>query len=117
MALLANLAAADFDTSPRQLLERTAKPSARWKNSNATGHLYNWYDTRLRQIAARFLCVECRYGNLVGALATLRASVGIEKPAHFLATFGGLGTPWEWYRRRQPAAPRNCKTAAPSPAR
>jgi cellobiose phosphorylase len=77
MALLANLAARDFGyLSAGQLLDRTDKTLATIERlERYRGHLYNWYDTRTLKPLRPLYVSTVDSGNLLGALATLRAGL------------------------------------------
>ena len=77
MALLANLAAADFGyLAAGQLIDRTDKTiSTMEKLERYRGHFYNWYDTRTLKPLRPFYVSSVDSGNLAGALHTLRAGL------------------------------------------
>ena len=77
MALLANLAAADFGyLAIGQLLDRTDKTiTTMEKLERYRGHFYNWYDTRTLKPLRPFYVSSVDSGNLAGALHTLRAGL------------------------------------------
>ena len=77
MALLANLAAADFGyLAVGQLLDRTDKTiTTMEKLERYRGHFYNWYDTRTLKPLRPFYVSSVDSGNLAGALHTLRAGL------------------------------------------
>ena len=77
MALLSNLAAADFGyLCAGQLLDRTEQTLGATEGlERYRGHLYNWYDTRTRDPLRPLYVSSVDSGNLVGALVTLRAGL------------------------------------------
>ncbi len=77
MALLANLAAADFGyLTGGDLLERTEKTlDTMDRLERYRGHFYNWYDTRTLESLPPHYVSTVDSGNLAGALATLRAGL------------------------------------------
>jgi len=77
MALLANLAAADFGyLTTGQLLDRTDKTiTTMEKLERYRGHFYNWYDTRTLKPLRPFYVSSVDSGNLAGTLHTLRAGL------------------------------------------
>jgi cyclic beta-1,2-glucan synthetase len=77
LALVANLAAADFGyISTGQLLERTDKTLTSMERlERYRGHLYNWYDTRTLKPLSPHYVSSVDSGNLAGALFTLRAGL------------------------------------------
>jgi cyclic beta-1,2-glucan synthetase len=77
MALLANLAAHDFGfITTGQLLDRTDKTlTTLEKLERYRGHLYNWYDTRTLKPLHPHYVSSVDSGNLLAALATLRAGL------------------------------------------
>ncbi|MDP3244718.1 MAG: glucoamylase family protein, partial [bacterium] len=77
MALLANLAAHDFGfITTGQLLDRTDKTLGTMeKLERYRGHLYNWYDTRTLKPLRPHYVSSVDSGNLVSALAVLRAGL------------------------------------------
>jgi cyclic beta-1,2-glucan synthetase len=77
MALLANLAAHDFGyITTGQLLDRTDKTiTTMEKLERYRGHFYNWYDTRTLKPLPAFYVSSVDSGNLLAALAILRAGL------------------------------------------
>ncbi|MDX9862861.1 MAG: glycosyl transferase, partial [Rhodospirillales bacterium] len=77
MALLANLAAADFGyLTGGELLDRTERTlDTMDRLGRYRGHFYNWYDTRTLEPLPQQYVSTVDSGNLVGALATLRAGL------------------------------------------
>ena len=77
MALLANLAAKDFGyLSTGQLLDRTEHTLDTMERlERYRGHLYNWYDTHTLKPLRPLYVSSVDSGNLVAALATLRAGL------------------------------------------
>ena len=77
MALLANLSAHDFGfITTEQLLDRTDKTiTTMEKLERYRGHFYNWYDTRTLKPLPAFYVSSVDSGNLLAALATLRAGL------------------------------------------
>jgi len=78
LALLANLAAADFGyIAIGQVLDRTDKTLETMERlERYRGHLYNWYDTRTLKPLRPHYVSSVDSGNLAGALLTLRAGLG-----------------------------------------
>ena len=112
LALLSSLSAYDFGYIPAgQLLERTAKRSARWSAlERHRGHFYNWYDTRTLEPLPPLYISTVDTGNLAGHLLTLRQGL-LELPDQ-----GILGNRWldgigdtylasRGHRGRSPAPP------------
>ena len=77
MALLANLAAADFGyIATGAFLDRTDKAIATMERlERYRGHFYNWYDTRTLKPLRPLYVSSVDSGNLAGALAILRAGL------------------------------------------
>ena len=77
MALLANLAAYDFDyIQADELLTLTENTLANMeKLARYHGHFYNWYDTRSLQVLNPQYISTVDSGNLLGCLITLQAGL------------------------------------------
>jgi len=107
MALLANLAAADFGyLTAGQLLDRTGKTIATLEQlEHYRGHLYNWYDTHTLKPLRPLYVSSVDSGNLTGALFTLRAGLLELKsqPVWSPASWPGCAILWTRYRPRSPA--------------
>ena len=99
LALLANLAAADFGyLSTGQLLDRTDRTFATLERlERYRGHFYNWYDTRTLEPLLPLYVSSVDSGNLVGALATLRAGLLEAKSQPIVSprVLAGLRDSWE----------------------
>ena len=95
LALLANLAARDFGhVTLGQLLDRTERTLGGTERleRHASGHLYNWYDTRsLQPLSPRYVS-SVDSGNFVASLHVLRSGLTelIDRPAIDPACWGGF---------------------------
>jgi hypothetical protein len=88
LALVANLAAADFGyLSTGQLLDRTDKTLTTMERlERHRGHLYNWYDTRTLKPLRPHYVSSVDSGNLAGGLLTLRAGLWESKNQPIVST-------------------------------